>query len=386
MADDTPDPSSARVGAPPPKDEGQDKPKKKGLGQRPLLLVGLIAGAALLVILAIVFFLNARKFQSTDDAFIDTHIVHLAPQVAGRVVRVEAQDNQLVGPGQLLVQIDPVDQNERVAQAQAQRAQAEAQRAQSQAQRDTALAQIATSQQQFRQAQAQVPGAEAQALAAQRDYERYLTLQRINPQAVARQQLDQARAQAAQTASQAAAQRRARDAANAQVAQAATQVKGADATIRGSDAQIAAADAQLASARTNLGYTQLTAPLVGHVANKNVAVGSYVQPGQQLMAIVPTRIWVTANFKETQLKDMRVGQHVDVKVDAYPDYRFHGHVDSFQRGAGQAFAVLPSENATGNFVKVVQRVPVKIVIDNLDDLHHPLGPGMSVEPKVRVLD
>ncbi len=385
MADDTPDPNSARVGDP-PKDDAQDKKPKKGLAQRPLLLLGLIVGAAILLIAAVLFFLHARKFQSTDDAFIDTHIVHLAPQVAGRVSYVAANDNALVGTGQLLVQIDPVDQDQRVAQAQAQRAQAVATKEQAQATRDTNLAQIATNQEQFRQSAAQVPGQEALAVSARRDYERYLTLRRINPRAVAGQQLDQAAAQARSTASQAEAQRRARDAASAQIAQAATQVKGADAQIRGADAQIGAADAQLASAKTNLSYTRIVAPLVGHVANKNVAVGSYVQPGQQVMAIVPVNLWVTANFKETQLKNMRVGQHVEIKVDAYPGYKFHGHIDSFQRGAGQAFAVLPSENATGNFVKVVQRVPVKIVIDNLDDLHHPLGPGMSVEPTVRVLD
>ena len=386
MADDTPDPSSARVGGSPPKDDQDKKPKKKGLLQRPLLLLGLIVGVCIVLIAAILFFLHARKFQSTDDAFIDAHIVHLAPQVAGRVSKVMAEDNAPVRPGQLLVQIDPIDQDQRVRQAQAQREQAVAQKAQAQAQRDTALAQIATSQQQFRQAAAQVPGAEAQAAAARRDYERYLNLQRINPRAVARQQLDQAQAQARSTASTADAQRRGRDAANAQIAQAATQVKAADAVIGGADAQIAAADAQLAAAQTTLSYTQIMAPLAGHVANRNVQVGSYVQPGQQVMAIVPNEMWVTANFKETQLKDMRQGQHVDIKVDAYPGLELHGHVDSFQRGAGQAFAVLPSENATGNFVKVVQRVPVKIVIDNLGAVQRPLGPGMSVEPKVRVLD
>ena len=386
MADDTPEVSSARVGAPPSKDEGEDKPQKKKLTERPLLLLGLIVGAAILLILAVLFFLHARKFEATDDAFIDAHIVHLAPQVAGRVSYVAANDNQLVGTNQLLVQIDPIDQNERVTQAQAQRAQAVAQTEQAQAQRDTALAQIVTSQEQLRQSAAQVPGLEAQAVSARRDYDRYLNLQAINSRAVAKQQLDTSHAQAIQTASQADAQRRARDAAAAQVVQSQTQVKTDDAMIRGARAQIAAADSQLASANTTLSYTRIVAPLVGHVANKNVQVGSYVQPGQQVMAIVPVNVYVTANFKETQLKNMRPGQHVDIKVDAYPSFKFHGHIDSIQRGAGQAFQILPPENATGNFVKVVQRVPVKIVIDNLDDLHHPLGPGMSVEPTVRVLE
>ena len=386
MADDTPRPSSARVGPPPSKGEDEAAPKGKGLLERPLLLIGLIVGVALLLVAAILFFLNARKYQATDDAYIDTHMVQLSPQVAGRVLRVTARDNQLVGPGQLLVEIDPIDQQQRIDQARAQRDQGVAQKVQAQAQRDQAFAQIETSRQQLRQAAAQTPGSAAQATAARRDYERYLALQAINVKAVARQQLDNAQAQAISTGATAASQQRQRDVAAAQVSQSATQVRSADAMIHAADAQIGAADVQIAQARTGLGYTRITAPIVGHVANKNVQVGAYLQPGQQVMAIVPVDLWVTANFKETQLKNMRVGQHVDIKVDAYPDYKFRGHIDSFERGAGQAFQVLPAENATGNFVKVVQRVPVKIVIDNLDDLHHPLGPGMSVQPKVRVLE
>ena len=365
---------------------GKDGEKKKPSPfKNPLVVGALVIGLLLILLLGFLFWNHARKFQSTDDAFIDAHLVHLAPQIAGRVQGVYVGDNALVGTGQLLVQIDPVDQTQRVAQAQAQKAQAQAQRDQAVAQRVQALAVVATQMQTYRQTAAQVPGVEAQAVAAAKDDARYRELARINRQAVAAQQLDNAAAQARQTASQAEASRRARDAAAAQVAQAQTQITASDAVIRGADAQIAAADAQLSSAGTQLGYSRLVAPIIGHVARKNVQVGSYVQPGQELMAIVPTDLWVTANFKETQLKNMRVGQGVDIKVDAYPDYKFHGHIDSFQRGAGQAFAVLPSENATGNFVKVVQRVPVKIVIDNLDDLHHPLGPGMSVSPKVRVL-
>ena len=366
-------------------DKGGGGKKKPSPFKNPLVVGGLLIALIVILVLGFLFWNHARKFQSTDDAYIDTHIVHLAPQIAGRVQGVYVNDNALVGTNQLLVQIDPVDQNERVAQAQAQRAQAVAQRDQALAQRVQALAVVATQTQSFKQAAAQVPGVEAQAVAAAKDIARYRELARINRQAVAQQQLDNAAAQARQTASQAEASRKQRDAAAAQIAQAQTQITAADATIRGADAQIAAADAQLSSANTQLGYSRLVAPIIGHIARKNVQVGSYVQPGQELMAVVPTVLWVTANFKETQLKNMRVGQQVAIKVDAYPGYKFHGHVDSFQRGAGQAFAVLPSENATGNFVKVVQRVPVKIVIDNLDDLHHPLGPGMSVEPKVRVL-
>ena len=136
-------------------------------------------------------------------------------------------------------------------------------------------------------------------------------------------------------------------------------------------------------ARLNLGYAHIVAPVDGHVVQRTVALGNYVTPGQQLMAIVPLQVWVTANFKETQLAHMRAGQPVTVDVDACPDADLRGHVDSIQRGAGQAFGILPPENATGNFVKVVQRVPVKIVLDRLPH-NCPLGPGMSVMPSVKV--
>jgi membrane fusion protein (multidrug efflux system) len=146
---------------------------------------------------------------------------------------------------------------------------------------------------------------------------------------------------------------------------------------------VRAADAVLNEANINLSYARIVAPVFGHVAQKTVAVGDYVQPGTQLMAIVPLNVWITANFKETQLALMRPGQKATIKVDACPKAKFDAHVDSIESGAGQAFAILPPENATGNYVKVVQRVPVKLVLDN-PPKDCPLGPGMSVEPKVRV--
>ena len=145
--------------------------------------------------------------------------------------------------------------------------------------------------------------------------------------------------------------------------------------------------AQIAQARVTLGNLELRAPVAGQVVNRSVNVGSYVSPGTPLMAIVPETMWVTANFKETQLALMRPGQPVSIKVDAYPDVEFRGHVDSIQRGAGQAFSILPPQNATGNYVKVVQRVPVRIAFDlknGPDPRKYPIGPGMSVVPTVKV--
>ena len=155
-----------------------------------------------------------------------------------------------------------------------------------------------------------------------------------------------------------------------------------------SRAQIAAAEARVKQTDVTINDLRLTAPVSGQVVNRMVNVGSYVSPGQQLMAIVPDALWITANFKETQLEHMRIGQHVDIRIDAFPGIKFEGHVDSIQRGAGQAFQILPPQNATGNYVKVVQRVPVRILFDTGDNRpdprRYPIGPGMSVTPRVKV--
>jgi membrane fusion protein (multidrug efflux system) len=349
-------------------DSKDDKPKPSPFKNPVVLVVG---GGVLLVLLigGLLFWLHARNYESTDDAFIDTHIVRVAPQIQGLVTKVLVDDNQQVAAGQSLVTIDSAD-------AQTQVADAEAKRAQAQSQVDNARVQISVSQAAYQQALADAAAAQAQADNAARDEARYLGLQRANPAAVAQQQLDQAVAQARATAAQLQS---AIKAAKAK----AEQVKAAQTQVTSGEDQVRAADAQLRAAQINLGYAGVVAPVAGHVTQKTVAAGNYVQPGTQMMAIVPLDIWITANFKETQLDLMRPGQGVDVTVDACPHAHIRGHVDSIQRGAGQAFAILPAENATGNYVKVVQRVPVKIVLETLPK-DCPLGPGMSVEPRVRV--
>jgi membrane fusion protein (multidrug efflux system) len=220
----------------------------------------------------------------------------------------------------------------------------------------------------------------AAAVKAQQDLARYEALLRLDPNAVAGQQLDQARATARQTAADAAAAREQIDTAAAQITVARRQVGAAKSVI---DAR----RAQVEQANVTIGDLRLVAPVAGQVVNRSVNVGSYVGPGTQLMAIVPDKMWVTANFKETQLTLMKIGQPVDIQVDAYPGVEFKGHIDSIQRGAGQAFALLPPQNATGNYVKVVQRVPVRIVFDaknGPDPKRYPIGPGMSVVPTVKV--
>jgi membrane fusion protein (multidrug efflux system) len=349
--------------------EGEQATPRRSLSQHPILLVTGATLLALALLGGVVFWLHARHFESTDDAFIDAHIVRLAPQVSGRITQALVDDNQIVTPGQLLVVIDSADSETRVAQALAQRAQA-------QAQLDNATVQIGVNQANYQQAQADVAAASAQADNAARDLARYRALQSVNPAAVAQQQFDQALALARQTAAQ-------REALAKAAGARADQVKASLTLVVSGEDQVRAAQAQVDEANLNLGYARIVAPVAGHVAQNSVAVGNYVQPGTQILAIVPLDVWVTANFKETQLALMRVGQKVSVHVDGCPQDQIEAHVDSIQRGAGQAFSILPAENATGNFVKVVQRVPVKIVLD-----HPPkdclLGPGMSVEPTVTV--
>jgi membrane fusion protein (multidrug efflux system) len=344
------------------------KPRRR-LRDRPLLILGL--GLAVVAVIAggLLFWLNARQYQSTDDAFVDAHMVRLAPQIAGRVTQVLVNDNQPVTAGQLLVVLDSADLRARVDQAEAQAAQAKSQV-------EGARAQIAVNRAAYQQALADAAAAGAQADNAARDLARYRTLQATNPAALAPQQYDQAQTAARQTAAQ-------RDAAVRAARSRAAQITAAKTQAAAGEHQAQAAAAQLQDASINFGYTRLVAPVSGHIAQRTVAPGAYAQPGTQLMAIVPTDVWVTANFKETQLAHMRPGQRVRIRVDACAGEAIWGHVDSIQRGAGQAFGILPPENATGNFVKVVQRVPVKIVFDN-PPKDCPLGPGMSVEPRVKV--
>ena len=366
------------------KDEGEkDGDKKKGLLQRPVTRVILIVVGLALVIGAILLWLHARQFESTDDAFVDTHLVRLAPQISGRVLKVLVEDNQRVKAGQAVLQIDARDQQAQLSQAQAQKANAQAQIAQAQATLDQNAAQVRVAQATYSQNLAQAASSAAQATNSARDLIRYQTLKGVNPTAVSQQQLDQAQATAQSNAAQREAADRQAVAAKRQIVATAAQAAAARAQIAAGQAQVAASDAQIRTSQNNLGYTTVYAPEAGTVAQRTIALGNYVNPGAQIMAIVPLRTWITANFKETQLAHMRAGQSATVHVDACPDAKITGHVDSIQRGSGQAFGLLPPENATGNFVKVVQRVPVKIVLDNAP-MDCPLGPGLSVEPKVRV--
>jgi membrane fusion protein (multidrug efflux system) len=336
--------------------------------RRALLLLVVLILAAAMVTGGVMSWLEARQWETTDDAFIDTHMVMIAPQVAGRVARVLVDDNQKVAAGELLVELDPAIFWAQLDQAAANRAAAAGNLAQANAQQAVALANV-------QEARAQVGVAEANATNAARQLQRTQPL--VERQFASRQQLDNDFASARSTAANLDAAQKKLTSVEAQLQTAASQIDTAKANLK-------SAEAQEEQARLNLAYTKVVAPEGGRVAHKNVAVGDYVQVGQNMMALVPLKVWVTANFKETQLDHMRIGQPVEIRIDAYPDKVFHGRVDSFEAGSGAAFDLLPPQNATGNYVKVVQRVPVKIVFDTPPDPHFPLGPGMSVEPSVKV--
>jgi membrane fusion protein, multidrug efflux system len=341
---------------------------RKPLLRRPLVALPLAMLLAAAVVGLVLWWLEARHWESTDDAFVDAHMVRVGPQVAGRVARVLVDDNQAVKPGDVLLEIDPADLQVRLDQAIATEASAAGSLAQ-------AKAQQAVSQADSEQARAQVGVAAANATNAATQLKRDEPLEAR--QVISRQQLDNDIANARSTAANLVAAQKRQASAEAQLAVAQSQIEVAEANLK-------SAQAQVEQARLNLSYTKLMAALAGRIARKNVSPGDYVQVGQNLMALVPFDVWITANFKETQLDLMRVGQPVEIHVDSYPERTFRGHVDSIQPGSGAAFSLLPPENATGNYVKVVQRVPVKIVFDDPPDSNLTLGPGMSVVPSVNV--
>ena len=340
---------------------------RRSRGRRPLY-VGLAIVAVIVVAVCVtLYWLSARHYESTDDAFIDGDVTQMAPQVAGRVLALKFADNEHVTAGQTLVLIDPRDYQVKLEQAQAQRANAEAALQEAQAQ-------VALHQANLDQSHANVQIAQADLVQAKQDYDRFTS---IDPHAVSRQQVDNA------TATYRAGQAKL-DAARQAVEGATAQVAAAKAQVRAAQTQIQQADANVAAAELQLSYCTIKAPVSGHIGHRTVDVGNYVNPGQPMFAIVQDNMWVTANFKETQLAAMHPGQPVDIVVDSVPSVTFHGHVDSFQPGSGSEFSVLPAENATGNYVKIVQRVPVKIVFNDDRVKNFRMAPGFSVEPTVLV--
>lgn len=333
-------------------------------------ILGFTIGAVVVIAMIVggtLYWLDARRFTSTDDASVDAYTTQMAPRIAGQVAKLMFTDNQHVSAGQSLMLIDPRDYQAKLDQARAQQSSAEASLQQAQAQ-------TVVQQDNVEQTAANVRVTEADLLQAKQDYNRF---QAINPGAVSRQQVE------ASTATFHSAQAKF-DASRLTVSGAQAQVRSAEAQVLAARASLQQAEANTRAAELQLSYCTIVAPVAGIVTHRTAAEGNYVSPGQPLFALVQDDRWVTANFKETQLAGIHPGQDVDLSVDAVPSLTFHGKVDSFQAGTGTAFSTLPAENATGNYVKIVQRLPVKIIFDDQRVKDYPLAPGMSVTPRVRV--
>ena len=349
--------------------DDKDKPNRPR-SKKPLIIVGLIV-VILAVVGFIVWFLHRNEI-STDDAFTDGNTVGMVPKVSGYVVKLYVDDNTPVHKGDMLVQLDPRDYL-------AAQAQATAQLSLAQAQLKTAkdALRIASVQYpaQYDSARAQQEAAAASLALARQQYERQ---HEVDRRATTQENID------ASTSQQRNAEANFKSA-KAQAAVASLvpeQVQQAANAVAEREAQVQQAQAQLDQADLNLGYTDIRAPQDGFVTQRNVQLGTFASAGQTMFLLVTREAWVTANFKESQIGRMRPGQRVEIEVDAYSGYKLSGHVQSIQFGSGARFSSFPAENATGNFVKIVQRVPVKIMIDRGLDPKRPLPIGLSVVPTV----
>ncbi len=341
--------------------EKENKERQKGGGRRRRAVLILLLFLLIAAVAGAWFWYRNQVLITTDDAFVQAHIVSISSRIPGHVMAVPVADNERVQRGDLLVAIDPADY-------QVQRRIAEAKLAQARNETSGDYASVAAAQAAVQQAQAQLAQAES-------DLQRGKAL--LKDQIIARQEVDRL-----QTAREVAAGRLAE--AQERLREAQAQVGSAKGKGEGSqEAIVAERAAELEKAQLNLAYTQITAPADGYVTRKTVEVGTNVQPGQPLLALVQLENpWVVANYKESQLTHVRPGQPVTFTVDAFPGQEFTGKVDSIMAGTGAAFSLLPPENATGNYVKVVQRVPVKIAIDRESDPQHRLRVGMSVVPTI----
>jgi membrane fusion protein (multidrug efflux system) len=369
---------------------------------RTRLAVGLGLGALALV--GLLWWLHARKFEDTDDAQVDGYISSISPRVPGTVVRVLVEDNQSVHPGDLLVELDTADLEVTVAQARAAVAQAEAAFA---AEQPNVSITATSNRTTVQVAEDEVANAQADMEAAQRDLEqaeandrfaqqqRQRATQLLASQTIPQAEFDQRSTAAEVTRAAVAAARKHVDqrvarlqTAQARLAEARSnaprQLVSREAGLSVRQANLELARAQLRQAQLNLGYAKVLAPVAGIVGKRSVNLGDRVQPGQQLMSLTQNgTLWVTANFRETQIEHMQPGQPASVHVDAV-DRDYDGSVESFAGATGSRFSLLPPENASGNYVKVVQRIPVRITLKPGQPEVERLRPGMSAEPKVRV--
>ncbi|MEP7074962.1 MAG: efflux RND transporter periplasmic adaptor subunit [Acidobacteriota bacterium] len=450
--------SSLSVETAPETKDIDEKPKPNGKRRKRIFIIGGV-GLFVVALIGLVYWLYARQFESTDDAFIDGDIVQVSPKVSAYVTKIYVKNNQFVHKGDPLVDLDTKDFELKLEQAKAQLENAKSQHglaqanvalttkttgaSQTQAKSnvettksnvqqtkaaadskkssiDQAQAAVRTAQANLAQTKAQVPQVESDVHLAQVEYDRRRVLfdrgdisrqaldQQTNALQTARARLDAAQKQVLGAQSKVDEANSAVGAAEENYRQSLAQVNVTQSQVdesRGrlqdanaaperidvsqsqaeaAQSEVGAAQAAVDQAEQELSYAKIVAAEDGYVTRKTIEEGQLVQVGSPMMALsLSDDIWVVANFKETQLEHMRVGQTVDIKVDAFPSQTFKGKIESFQVGTGSRFSVLPSENATGNYVKVVQRVPIKIVFDQKPD-GILLAPGMSVEPSVKV--
>lgn len=346
----------------------------------------LLAGATLTVgfYYGLDYTVLSLTHESTDDAFLESHIVTVASRVAGQVTAVHVKENQRVTKGEALGEIDPRDFEVHLAQKRAASSGADASFASAQAGLELVKARYETALATERQEKANADAARAKAQRAQADLKRAETLRQNG--VMSQEEYDSARAGADSTSADLRAAEQKVAATTSQVAESHAQIGLAQTVLDSMATKIKQAQSDQDAAALDLSYTRITAPCDGQVTRKSVEPGNYVQVGQALLALVPTNLWIVANFKESQLTHLKAGLPAQIRIDAYPDRRFKGHVDSFQAGSGSRFSLLPPENAVGNYVKIVQRVPVKLYFDEPLDPAMSLGPGMSVVPQVRTSD
>jgi membrane fusion protein, multidrug efflux system len=393
----------------------QDFRTRRGRTDSKSFRIGVAIAAVVLLVAGVFVYRYVTSYESTDDAQVDGHVNSISTRISGHVIKLNVEDNQYVQAGTVLVEIDPADYQVAYERAKADFEDAQAaaiaagvnvpitsvntssQVSATEADVNSARAGIQVARQQFEAAKAQLQEAEANNVKAQNDLVRYKQL--VDKQEISQQQYDQAMAAAKASAAAVEAARASADAAQQQVTQAEGRLVQAEASWRYANtapkqmqvtrarAAAALAEAQrkkadLEQAQLNLQYTKVVAPVNGIVSNRTVEVGQNVAPGQELMKVINLDdVWITANFKETQLRKMKVDQRATIEVDAN-GRTYKGKVDSIAGASGARFSLLPPENATGNYVKVVQRIPVKIVLDPGSNNDHQLRPGMSVVPKV----
>lgn len=358
------------------------EPAKGGraLWKRPVAVVLGTVVLGWLLFWGLGYMVEAFTHESTDDAFLDAHVVSVAPKVSGRVSRVPVGDNQAVRAGDLLVELEPEDLQVQLDQKRAALKAAQENVNFLKASLSLSRAQVTTAQATAKQTAAEAAASRATAERARSDLQRAQAL--VDNHTISPQEFDTAKAAAtsAEASFHAAQEKAASD--QAKVAEAEAQAEASQSAIVRGQALQHQADGETHAAELTLSYARVTAPEDGWVTKRSVSAGDYVQAGQALLALVPNRMFITANFKETQLRNIRTNQPVRVIIDAVAKRTFRAHVDSVMAGSGARFSLLPPENAVGNYVKVVQRVPVKIVLDEPLQTPEMLGPGMSVTPSI----